>query len=60
MNSIDLRQYKSRIIAAVNSIEAPMELKRMALRDVYCEVENAADREIYMENQIGAENEQNV
>lgn len=48
MNSLEIREAKMKLIDMINSIELPLEIKRMIISEVMLEVENATNKEIDM------------
>lgn len=48
MNSLEIREAKMKLIDMINSIELPLEIKRMMLREVAAELESATEQEINM------------
>lgn len=48
MNSLEIREAKLQLIDMINSIQLPLEIKRMMVREVAEEVESATDQEINM------------
>ena len=46
MNSLEIRETKIKLIGMVNSIQLPMEVKRLIVQDVMNELNIAANQEI--------------
>ena len=46
MNSLEIKRMEQTIIQYVNSVQLPMECKRLVLREILAQVESASDTEI--------------
>lgn len=49
MNSLQIREFSQSIINFINENPLPLEIKRLAVKDIYQQISEASEKQIYQE-----------